>query len=311
MKKYGTILLLLMFMLLLFYPLFIYESLQNETYIVARSISAEMDPDKINNLSKIDNVLFVSALRYIYLNKTMLIEATENFGIFASKYILKGRLPDAQNEVIGIYSQKNEVFVGDEISFNNTMYKIVGIIQLSDLINIVGDLSNFVTIIKFSKAIPPSIHIAVACIYALSDMKSVIEKFREELGKGITVYPLTFFEMKRFNAIQIIITSIIGYIGMAFLYVMSVRKDCAVLFALGWRIRNVFARIYVEYFIISFLSCIMSLLLLMIVLNQLRLYFFINYVIALPALNIFLGALFVSVFSYIFVIKKATEVLFE
>ncbi|MGQ4834177.1 MAG: hypothetical protein ACP6IS_09840 [Candidatus Asgardarchaeia archaeon] len=293
-------------------PLFVYETLQNESYLVVRSQSTPITSDKVNELIKLDDIAFISLFNLSVMNNYLVITATKSFGIFLEKYITEGHIPYSSSDVVYVYGSKGNHSIGDTIVLNNTKHHIVGIVSVSPIAVLFGASLKYPTVIKISSKPITKSYVLLINFFVFSGTVKIMKEIKSILGDDISVFPLSVQYYQKNYLWDLISTFTLAFIVISYLFVVSIRNDSAVLFSLGWRPKKLYYRIYFEYILVVLVGYVLSLIFLSLILWQLKLYFFINvflFLIHLPEL--ILGSLSVLVFSYILIIKLFAEVLFE
>ena len=313
-KAWKNAVLITIFLLLFLYPLINYETLQNKTYIGIFSRGNVLLNNKVDSLNNIDGIILTTYLSYYFPNNpnanALLIEATNNFKIFAHRYLVCGRFPLNQNEILVEAKLTYKVDIGDQIEFNNESYIVVGKVS-SGIKNLIGDFPDLLPAIKFTNEPPKRIMATILSIFVFSNYESIISKLEEIFGNDAWINTLSLREEEQSRVFQIFVTTFIATSVASLLSVIDMRSDSAILFSIGWRWKDILVRVYVEYIIINMLSYVGSLTVLYELLSTMKLHLFFNFLVLSPLAMILISLIPVYVFSKYLIVKTGVEVLLE
>ena len=243
-----------------------------------------------------------------------MVEADNNFKMFAQKFLSKGELPNNKSEVVYVNkdssNQGRHISVGDTIEINRTKYKITGILGFTVELSVV--LSSYYghdIFIKFVECINNSDTLVVS-VSPFANFTQVSEKIKDILGNETFIYMPEITPAEVVQEFIYLGGSLISWISASFLLVLWLRKNSVVLFLLGWRKKYVLFEILVVFIIIvGFSSLFCYLIIYFLTSLQLNYYFYTNIPILFSSISTTSSMLATYVYSEIFVIKKSVEVL--
>ena len=300
--------------MLFLYPLVNYENLQNKTYIGIFSRGTTLLNNKVDLLTNVDGIILTAYLSYHFPNNpntsVLLIEATNNFEVFAHQYLVSGRFPINQKEILVVNKPEYKVNIGKQIEFGNISYTVVGKVS-TRIKNLVGDFPDLLPAIKFTSEQPKQIMAIILGIFVFSDYESIISKLEDIFGNDAWINILSLRNEEQLRLVQIFVASFIATIIASLLPVIDMRSDSAILFSIGWCWKDILVRVFIEYTIISMLSYAGSLVILYGLLSTMKLYLFVNFLLLSPLAMILISLIPVYLFSKYLIVKKGVEVLLE
>lgn len=309
-KWHDTLIVGLIFCFISLYPLYMFENLQNQMYLIASPIipSFHISSYKISQISKMQDVVLVAKMSYVALNDTTsIINISKEMSIFIQRYLIKGRNPHNCYEVL--INDKFNKRIGDVILINGTYYTIVGKLDSDELEDLLGPIAHYNVILKFSEKIK-NVSILLIWISLFSNATQVRLNIHHVLGSNVMVSPV---RVSNFSLVMLMVNFFISLLATfvaTILYLLGLRYDSVILFSLGWKPKYVFASLLFQFILINLIGYSLLMIFLYALISYvLRYYFFLNYILIFPLFTalVDIGVLYYS--SKSLIIKKAVEVL--
>ncbi|MEQ9714082.1 MAG: hypothetical protein ABGF52_00945 [Candidatus Asgardarchaeum sp.] len=294
------------------YPLYNFEVLQNKMYFFVSSKSPDyfISTSQVNKVRDLKDVITVAEVSYKILNDTVLIEASEEMKCLVRRSLSKGRFPYTEDEIVVSNVLNKEI--GDFIVFNGTKYKIVGILDSEGLEDIIGsDFLQYDILLKFSKKIE-RIRLLVIWLYLFANVTRVRKNIEELLEYKVIIglVKVSQYEVEDLKIISI--TSLFATCIIAFLFLLNLRDDCAILFSVGWKFKYILFTVLIEYSLFFLLGYFLNLLFLAyITILSLKYILFLNAVffVYYPLLVVLIDLFLLYFYAKVYVAKRFVEVL--
>lgn len=296
--------------LILFFPLHLFEDLQNNMYVFVSSptLISSSDVKLIDGWRWTNYVVCVSC--EVYGNVTVL-NVNGNFRKFACKFLVDGRLPRGVGEAAAVVLEDTNVNVGDFLSVGNGSVRVVGLLDIK-CVPLIGEVVSAKVILV--KIVDEEVFDSRALVVGLScfaNVSDVLVRLENLLGENVLIDAsnIPFSKIRFVNVFAV--CSLAANVAVTFLIVLDIRKDCAILFSVGWLPRDVFGRIVLETVVLNLLGFLVGFVVLYVeTVFILKYYFFINIYVFILMMLTLLSSVFSSyIFSRFLVFKKGVEVL--
>lgn len=296
--------------LMLFSPLYVFEELQNKTYMFV-VLSSSVSFEDIKPLYKLRGVIYVVGVSQKIVDENVVFEVSREFKKFACKFILKGRLPKNDREVAILVLENVNVMVGDFLLVGSQQYRVVGFLDSKCMpVPIIGKFSSKkLVLVKNVENVVSDIHVLIVGVWCFADIMALSSEIQNIFDQEIyidtsSVYLVNFAKVFMFSAL-------VAGAAVAFLIVLDVRRDSVILFSIGWLKEDVLRRIFSEFLLLNFIGYLACLSMLYFDLVYIvRYYLFFDYFVLLFILSTIVLNIFATyVFSRFLVFKGGVEVL--
>jgi len=313
-KKWKeTVVLIFIIALSIFFPLQTLESYQNQKYIAVIS-QYPLSIDTVNAIKRIDGITYVAGINYDSLNDSIVFTATPEYKIFASKYIIDGRFPEKENEIVLVNNTESNhrIMLNRIVKINGSSYRIVGILSDKSLFGFSAlfekkDIFIHITHIAFE---PILLYVGYSFF---ANETEIYYEIKSLTSKNTYTFMHFTPNIERVSIEIFLSASFISSTVIVFLIILSFRKDAAILFALGWQQKRIIKRVLLELvliYVIGYMLCYFFLYFALV--HTLRYYLFGNLGIFLYAAGLLATDLLSAyIFTRYLVFKKAIEVLTE
>ncbi|MGQ4833901.1 MAG: hypothetical protein ACP6IS_08385 [Candidatus Asgardarchaeia archaeon] len=293
-RFYYELFVILLLGSLFIYPLYRIEYYQNKLNVTATGrnpVNAEL----IKPIEKIEGVRYVIGLSFSIIsvnNKTALVvKASQYFGIFISKYILHGRLPRSDSEVlVADISMDGNFHVGDSITINENKLVVVGVFS-SGILTMFKGLAlsqiSLVLIVLVQKC-PDFVQNVIIGLHVFSDVNKTLSEVYAYLKTiNFTTITLPFDPKMVINNLRSsFILLIFASMGVIIVFYTRQKNELALLYAVGWSWSEILTRIVFEFLILIIFSYVLSFVLSYFLVSVLsNLYFFYDIIIPIYGLS--------------------------
>ena len=311
----NTTIMIVLISLSLFISLQTQENFYNTQYITVISQS-KITSRSLDELKKISGVTYIAEVNYSKCNDHFLIfNANLDFKIFVRKYIIAGRLPENNYEISIIVERipnETNLQIGKILRINNKTYSVVGYVDTKWIpINPTITTNNTMVLHITEEEISPTILFIGYSFYTNST--EVYNRIKNIFNQTAFVYFRSVSPIEEMYFKVVLVGMYIINIGLVFLITVDVRKDTAILYAIGWPRKWILKRFLLELILLYAVGYSLCYLF-----SYIYIVFITKYFIFMDVhlLAYFLGLFAVVIFSSIvfanyFYFKTGTEVLVE
>jgi len=310
-KKWQEFILLTFLMsAMLVYPLYEYERAFNRVSFRIFPIKGSIGSSKLVDAKDIEGVSLAVGFSFKTIkvgNYTAIwVETTRDACLILRRFLTNGRMPTNINELLGTSND----FLSKEIIYNSSSYIVVGIVS-DNFAKVLFGSSAKVFFIHFKNKVS-SYHLINIFVDPLSNFKEIKYRLKLVFGDDVAILTLIHYDVIQINLLLNIVLSMISTIVVVFLYLHLSKQEHAILFASGWRFKNIFFINFFRLVLILLVSFFLTYFeLYLITWFYLRLNLFISLTLFSPLLAIILDSFFLYLYLKYVLIKNYYQVLVE
>ncbi len=258
-KKLLIFSLVVLFMFL--YPLYTYERIFNNNYFIVYSkkeLISNEERCKLENIPGVYSVVaFLSNFSEVDNKSAIIIKTDKRAATFIlRKYLVRGRLPRDYGELLVV--ENHQLDMGKTITLNGSEYLIVGVVA-EDLAGrvIFGGWNVDIILIQVISYLEYC-NTLMIWIDPFANTTRIGKTIYSTIQTDITVIPMTDWRRKELILEVLFITILSTALPYLFLY--SLRKECAVLFMFGWTFAPILGVVVLRYIIVFTIGYVLSLI---------------------------------------------------